>query len=456
MRETHAIFAGYYQAPRDVDEVIALVGLQEKADARVKSLSGGQKRRLDLGIALVGDPDLVFLDEPTTGFDPQARRAAWEMIRSLRSLGKTVLLTTHYLDEAEQLADRVAVMREGQIVRVGTPRELTSTDLETEIRYRQNGEEVLVQTDEPTRVLAELTAAAVARGEELEGLQVRRPSLEEVYLALTAERTRSRHERRRDPRRHPPAGAPALRPPAPRGAARLLAQPRGRVLHLPLPATALRPARRPSTRGRSTACRAPEALLAGLIGYGCANTAFAGLAIQLVLRRESGILKRLRSTPLPPATYVAALLVSTLIVFALQTLALFLLGRALYGTPFPADVASFIAAIVIGAAVFAALGTATASVIRSAEGSSAVVNFILLPMAFLSGLVRADTPLSRRSCARSATCCRSSTSSTSSTPSICAVTASGRARKTSPSSQPGGSPAWSSRCCKFRWEPRER
>src|SRR4029077_15397871 len=151
------------------------------------TLSGGQKRRLDLGIALVGDPDLVFLDEPTTGFDPAARRAAWDMIRSLRSLGKTVLLTTHYLDEAEQLADRVAVLREGRIVRVGTPRELTTTDLQTEIRYRQDGGEVLVQTDEPTRVLAELTSAAVARGEELDGLQVKRPSLEEVYLALTAE-----------------------------------------------------------------------------------------------------------------------------------------------------------------------------------------------------------------------------------------------------------------------------
>jgi len=187
VREIHGIFAGYYRAPRDVDEVVALVGLQEKANARVKSLSGGQKRRLDLGIALVGDPDLVFLDEPTTGFDPQARRAAWEMIRSLRSLGKTVLLTTHYLDEAEQLADRVAVLRDGQIVREGTPAELTTSDLQTEIRYRQNGEEVLVRTDEPTRVLAELTSAAVARGEELEGLQVRRPSLEEVYLALTAE-----------------------------------------------------------------------------------------------------------------------------------------------------------------------------------------------------------------------------------------------------------------------------
>ena len=130
---------------------------------------------------------------------------------------------------------------------------------------------------------------------------------------------------------------------------------------------------------------APEALLAGLVGYGCANTAFAGLAIQLVIRRESGILKRLRSTPLPPTTYIVALLVSTLVVFALQLVALFLLGRALHDTPFPSDLGSFVAAVVIGAAVFAALGTATASVIRSAEGASAVVNFILLPMAFVSG-----------------------------------------------------------------------
>ncbi|MHB8470578.1 MAG: ABC transporter ATP-binding protein [Gaiellaceae bacterium] len=187
VRETHRIFAGYYEHPRDVDEVISLVGLDEKRDARVKTLSGGQKRRLDLGVALVGDPDLVFLDEPTTGFDPAARRAAWEMIRSLRSLGKTVLLTTHYLDEAEQLADRVAVMREGRIVRVGTPRELTSADLEVEVRYRRNGEEMLVRTTEPTLVLHELTSEALARGEELERLEVRRPTLEDVYLTLTGQ-----------------------------------------------------------------------------------------------------------------------------------------------------------------------------------------------------------------------------------------------------------------------------
>jgi ABC-2 type transport system ATP-binding protein len=185
--ETHRMFAGYYEEPRDVDEVIRLVGLYPKRDERVKTLSGGQKRRLDLGVALVGDPDLVFLDEPTTGFDPAARRAAWDMIRSLRSLGKTILLTTHYLDEAEQLADRVAVLREGRIIREGTPAELTGGTNETEVRYREDGHEVVIRTTEPTHLLHDLTAKAVAEGREVEGLEVRRPTLEEVYLLITAE-----------------------------------------------------------------------------------------------------------------------------------------------------------------------------------------------------------------------------------------------------------------------------
>jgi ABC-2 type transport system ATP-binding protein len=186
-RETLLMFAGYYPRPRDVDEVLELVGLQDKQDARAKTLSGGQKRRLDLGLALVGDPQLVFLDEPTTGFDPAARRTAWEMIRSLRSLGKTVLLTTHYLDEAQQLSDRVAVLRAGQIVIIGTPSALVGRSLEAEIRYRRNGEQVVLRTEEPTRVLHELTTKALAEGRELEGLEVRRPSLEDVYLSLVKE-----------------------------------------------------------------------------------------------------------------------------------------------------------------------------------------------------------------------------------------------------------------------------
>ena len=186
VREMHRVFAGYYSKPRDIDEVVELVGLNEKRDARVKTLSGGQKRRLDLGIALVGDPDLVFLDEPTTGFDPAARRNAWELVRSLRGLGKTVLLTTHYLDEAQQLADRVAVLRAGEIVSMGRPAELTGT-AQAEIRYRRDGETVILRTAEPTRALHDLTAAALADGRELEGLEVRRPSLEDVYLELMDE-----------------------------------------------------------------------------------------------------------------------------------------------------------------------------------------------------------------------------------------------------------------------------
>jgi ABC-2 type transport system ATP-binding protein len=185
--EMLTLFAGYYRQPRPVDEVVGLVGLGEKRGDRIRRLSGGQRRRLDLGLALIGDPELIFLDEPTTGFDPGARRRAWETIRSLRGLGKTIVLTTHYLDEAEQLADRVAVLRQGEIVASGAPAELTGAIQQTEIHYRENGRAIVVQTDEPTRVLNELTSKALAEGRELEGLTVRRPSLEEVYLSLTGE-----------------------------------------------------------------------------------------------------------------------------------------------------------------------------------------------------------------------------------------------------------------------------
>jgi ABC-2 type transport system ATP-binding protein len=186
VREVHRVFAGYYPRPRDVDDVIELVGLAEKRDSRVKTLSGGQKRRLDLGVALVGDPELVFLDEPTTGFDPAARRAAWDMIRSLRALGKTVLLTTHYLDEAQQLADRVAVLRDGEIVSSGSPAELTAST-RARVRFVCDGEETVIETDEPTALLHRLTGEALAEGRELEQLEVRRASLEDVYLDLVGE-----------------------------------------------------------------------------------------------------------------------------------------------------------------------------------------------------------------------------------------------------------------------------
>jgi ABC-2 type transport system ATP-binding protein len=187
VREIVELFAGYYPRPRPAGEVIELVGLAEQREARVRTLSGGQLRRLDLALALVGDPELVFLDEPTTGFDPAARRQAWETIRDLRSLGKSILLTTHYMEEAQRLADRVAILRGGEIVGTGSPRELLSGHASVEIRYRRNGSQVVLATEEPTRVLHELTAQALADGVELEGLEVHRRSLEDVYLELTRE-----------------------------------------------------------------------------------------------------------------------------------------------------------------------------------------------------------------------------------------------------------------------------
>jgi ABC-2 type transport system ATP-binding protein len=191
--ESLALYAGYYANPRPIDEVIDLVGLGAKADERASRLSGGQQRRLDVGMALIGDPELLFLDEPTTGFDPSARRQAWEAIAGLRDLGKTVLLTTHYMDEAQRLADRVAIIAHGEVVAEGTPESLGDRETRpTRISYRLNGEEVSVETTTPVATLHELTGRAVEQGLDLEGLEVRRPSLEEIYLSLTADQEAKR------------------------------------------------------------------------------------------------------------------------------------------------------------------------------------------------------------------------------------------------------------------------
>jgi ABC-2 type transport system ATP-binding protein len=200
VRETIDMYRGYYPHPRPVDEVVDLVGLSEKRDTRVNKLSGGQQRRLDVAIALAGDPELLFLDEPTTGFDPGARRHAWQIVRNLIDLGKTVFLTTHYMDEAQHLAKRVAVIAKGEIVAEGPPATIGGRDTaQTVIRFRVDDRESLpsfghvplgdgtleLRTEHPTKVLHELTAWALDRGSDLEGLEVRRPTLEDVYLELT-------------------------------------------------------------------------------------------------------------------------------------------------------------------------------------------------------------------------------------------------------------------------------
>jgi ABC-2 type transport system ATP-binding protein len=205
VRETLEMYAGYYEHPRDVDETIELIGLSDKAGDRTGRLSGGQQRRLDVAVALIGDADLLFLDEPTTGFDPSARRAAWQVIEGLRELGKTVMLTTHYMDEAQALADRVAVIASGRIIAAGTPDDLGGRrDAECVISFELPGRDLAaveaaiagewsrtngrlsLRTGDPTRSLHELTGWALANGIGLEGLEVTRPSLEDVYLELTA------------------------------------------------------------------------------------------------------------------------------------------------------------------------------------------------------------------------------------------------------------------------------
>jgi ABC-2 type transport system ATP-binding protein len=187
-REALRHWASFYPRPRDVEEVLALAGLEDKAEEPSRKLSGGQLRRLDFALALVGDAELIFLDEPTTGFDPAARHAAWETVSSLRDLGKTILLTTHYLDEAQELADRVAIIKDGRILAIGPPRELGAGAARYRVSYRDSsGRLVERQTEDPTSLLHELTGEALSRGEPLRELSVGRPTLEDVYLELTAD-----------------------------------------------------------------------------------------------------------------------------------------------------------------------------------------------------------------------------------------------------------------------------
>jgi ABC-2 type transport system ATP-binding protein len=206
VRELVTLYRGMYPRRRNVDELIGLVGLADKADARVKTLSGGQRRRLDLALGLVGDPDLLFLDEPTTGFDPSARRKAWGLVENLRALGKTILLTTHYMDEAQHLADRVAVIAKGKLIALGTPEQLSTQQGEAAMMsfrlpadvavadlpdlgagVQADGPHITMSTASPTKTLATLTAWAAERGVELESLQLARPTLEDTYLHLVGD-----------------------------------------------------------------------------------------------------------------------------------------------------------------------------------------------------------------------------------------------------------------------------
>jgi ABC-2 type transport system ATP-binding protein len=198
VRECLQLYAGYYEKPRDIDETISLVGLAGKSDTLGEQLSGGQRRRLDVALALIGDPELIFLDEPTTGFDPSARRQAWQVIDGLRELGKTVFLTTHYMDEAENLADRIAIIANGTIVAEGTPRTLGGRErmavrisfslpdgVDPPPRASLRDGRVVIDSEQVLADVKLVTDWATSHGLDLPDLDVRRPSLEDVYLQLT-------------------------------------------------------------------------------------------------------------------------------------------------------------------------------------------------------------------------------------------------------------------------------
>ncbi len=294
VREAIAHFGGMYPHPRDVEEVIELTGLDGKEDALARTLSGGQLRRLDLALALVGDPELIFLDEPTTGFDPAARRNAWETIRSLKELGKTVLLTTHYLDEAQALADRVAIIKDGRIIVEGAPQRTwrrararlpTASPTAT-----ATGRLVERETDDPTTLLHELTGAALARGERLEALTVTRPTLEDVYLELTADEARR-------------CLTPLCSPGASTGSSGALfwRNPSAAFFNFLLPLLFL------AFCGVILSGNQHELdkIVPGIAGMAVMSTTFTALAYNMVFLRERGVLKRIRGTPMPTISYLA-------------------------------------------------------------------------------------------------------------------------------------------------------
>ena len=363
-------FAKAYERPRDADETIALVGLGDKAEARTKELSGGQRRRLDLALALVGDPELVFLDEPTTGFDPAARRTAWGVVRTLKELGKTVLLTTHYLDEAQELADRVAIVKEGRIVAEGPPDQLGP---------RQLG-------------LPGLLPLGWQPGRAPDRRPHRAPP------PPHARRDRARRAARRA-RGHPPHARGGLPPADRRGGLHVspvaLAWQQFRferklfwrnpsaaffnfllpLLLLVLIATAF-----------ASESDELEILIPGVAGMGVVATTFTALAFNLTLLRDEGVLKRIRGTPMPAGAYLAGFIGSATLNAVLQVTLVVAIGNLLYGVDWPQDPLLLAAFTILGVICFAALGVAFSHVIPNEDAAPAYTNAVFLPLIFISGV----------------------------------------------------------------------
>ena len=409
VREVVARNAGYYPNPRNVDETIELVGLKEKANSRINKLSGGQQRRLDLALGIIGNPDLLFLDEPTTGFDPNARRGAWEVIRGLREGGTTILLTTHYMDEAQALADHVAVIAAGEIVAAGTPDTIGGRQ-QAAVRIRfllpagtepahlpmpvqRNGEWVEIQTDEPTPVLHHLTGWALDRGLELPGLEVDRPTLEDIYLELTGAAAR--------------AGAPGSERegtgPGGRGvnSAALIAHqvkyenkaywrnPRAAIFTVAFPLMFLvifASLQKTSKISFLPGVNYNQYFVPAIGTYGIVMACYANLGITTAIKRDAGIFKRLQGTPLPSFALISGMVVLAfflaLIIFAITVT----VGVLFYDVTMTSQVAQLILVLALGAFCFCSLGIAVGNLIPNAEAAPAIINFVILPVLFISGV----------------------------------------------------------------------
>jgi len=424
--ETLGMYAGFYPHPRPVDEVLELVGLGEKRDDRAFKLSGGQQRRLDVAIALVGDPDLLFLDEPTTGFDPSARREAWEVIKNLARLGKTVLLTTHYMDEAQYLADTVGVIAAGRIVASGTPATLGHREVaRARVRYRPLGAappEGLVGaidedgfteivTDDVTGTLYELTSWAYERGSSLDGLVVLRPSLEDVYLELTSEAASGGIAEPAPPVERaftpPLARGERPRPSAPQRLADVFAHMGSQLRYVNKafwrnPTQAFFTFAFPlmflviftSLAGNFLvqvghhSVHSSTYYVASMSTFAVITASFNNLAIAITFQREAGILKRIKGTPLPRVSFLGARIVHAMLVSILLVVITAIFGRLFYHVDIPTGItlARFAIILLVGAAAFCALGLALSGFIPNFDSAGVIVNAVILPLLFLSGV----------------------------------------------------------------------
>ena len=411
--EAIEMYGKYYPAPRPVDELIELVGLEEKRDARVISLSGGQQRRLDVAIGLVGDPDLIFLDEPTTGFDPSARREAWEMVKNLAALGKTVLLTTHYMDEAQYLADRVAVIAAGRFVAEGTPATLAgrntararlvlpaaaggATVAELGWSSDDQGRAVLEPSD-LAEALYSLSSWARANGVSLD--EPRDPS------SLARGRVPRAHRRRRGgPSRPGCTSWSAARPPPMMRTLRLTfiqlryvnktfwRNPAAAIFTFGFPLMFLVIFTVLLGHGMmhldSRVIRQSTYYVAAMAAFGVITSSYTNVAMTVTFQRDAGILKRTNGTPLPAVSYFGAKVLHALFVALLLVALTAAFGRVFYQADVPTGMTlvRFLVMVVVGSTSFCALGVAVTSLIPNADSAPAIVNATILPLLFLSGI----------------------------------------------------------------------